>query len=203
MTGGEAPRRGRPQASSADEIQRQAMPLFLSRGFDAISMADVAAAAGIGRTTLFRYFPSKSDIVLAAFDEHLGRLEQLLAAHPTQVPVMTAVHSAVVEAFAEAVDDQDVWLQRFQVLQQTQTLAPDVAVRWSTWAETVSRYVAARTGRDATHPVAAAVGGAMQAAFAATLQTWLQTPSSNRDVVTKMGASLRPVTEALAALTRP
>ena len=202
MARAETPKQGRPPVSSAEEVQRQAMRLFLEQGFDRTSMTDVAAAAGIGRTTLFRYFRSKGDIVLAPFDEHLRRLARRLATQPRDLPVMTAVHSAVVDAFAEAVDDQDVWLQRFQVLQQTGALAADVAVRWLTWADTVGRYVALRTGKEADHPGPAAVGGAMQAAFAATLRTWLRTPGLHGDVALLMAESLRPVTEALTPLTR-
>ncbi|THA57622.1 TetR/AcrR family transcriptional regulator [Streptomyces sp. A1136] len=47
-----------------------AIELFLERGFDAVSVADVAAAAEVSKPTLFRYFPTKEDLVLDRFADH-------------------------------------------------------------------------------------------------------------------------------------
>ncbi|MCY0958094.1 TetR/AcrR family transcriptional regulator [Streptomyces sp. H27-H5] len=47
-----------------------ALELFLERGFDAVSVADVAAAAEVSKPTLFRYFPSKEDLILDRFADH-------------------------------------------------------------------------------------------------------------------------------------
>ena len=55
--------RGRPATVDANALARVALGLFLKRGFDQVTMADIAAAAGIGRRTVFRYFPSKYALV--------------------------------------------------------------------------------------------------------------------------------------------
>ncbi|MER5216155.1 TetR family transcriptional regulator [Streptomyces sp. NPDC002838] len=47
-----------------------AIRLFLEKGFDAVSVAEVAAAAEISKPTLFRYFPAKEDLVLYRFADH-------------------------------------------------------------------------------------------------------------------------------------
>ena len=47
-----------------------AIRLFLEKGFDAVSVAEVAAAAEISKPTLFRYFPAKEDLVLHRFADH-------------------------------------------------------------------------------------------------------------------------------------
>lgn len=51
-------------------VSDTAVRLFLERGFDAVSVADVAAAAEISKPTLFRYFPTKEDLVLYRFADH-------------------------------------------------------------------------------------------------------------------------------------
>ncbi|WP_460067167.1 TetR/AcrR family transcriptional regulator [Streptomyces sp. YKOK-I1] len=47
-----------------------AVRMFLERGFEAVSVAEVAAAAEISKPTLFRYFPAKEDLVLHRIADH-------------------------------------------------------------------------------------------------------------------------------------
>lgn len=47
-----------------------AVRLFIEKGFDAVSVAEIAAAAEISKPTLFRYFPAKEDLVLYRFADH-------------------------------------------------------------------------------------------------------------------------------------
>ncbi|MQS18108.1 TetR family transcriptional regulator [Streptomyces kaniharaensis] len=49
-----------------------AIALFLDRGFDQVSVAEIAAAAEVSKPTLFRYFASKEELVLHRFADHLG-----------------------------------------------------------------------------------------------------------------------------------
>ena len=56
--------RARKKAATEQAIVDAAMKLFAERGFAVTKVEDIAAAAGIGRRTLFRYFPTKQDIVL-------------------------------------------------------------------------------------------------------------------------------------------
>lgn len=196
-------RPGRPMVSSAHSIQTHAMVLFLENGFDETTVTEVAAAAGVGRTTLFRYFPSKADIVWAGFDDHLHRLTDLLLAQPHDISVMEAVRTAAVQALLEALDEQDVWRQRFQVLEQTETLRPEVALRWSHWARTVATFVARRAAGHPDDPIPAAVGGAIQAAFTGTLRTWLRTDDFGGDIAERMNQALLPVCQGLTVLTEP
>lgn len=50
-----------------------AVELFLEKGFDAVSVAEVAAAAEVSKPTLFRYFPAKEDLVLHRIADHEDR----------------------------------------------------------------------------------------------------------------------------------
>ena len=70
------------QHSRAAMIQA-ATQLFLGQGFDASTMDQVAESAGVSRRTLFRYFPSKVDLV---FPEHDRRLSDF------QVELLSLIH---------------------------------------------------------------------------------------------------------------
>lgn len=63
--------RERKRQRTHDTISATAIRLFLERGFDAVSVADVAAAAEVSKPTLFRYFPTKEDLVLHRIGDHL------------------------------------------------------------------------------------------------------------------------------------
>jgi AcrR family transcriptional regulator len=72
--------------------------LFMDRGFDAVTMDDIAAACGVSRRTLFRYYPSKSDLVWGGFREYTNPVvEQLRTADPGDDPV-AVLHSIYVDA---------------------------------------------------------------------------------------------------------
>ncbi|MDG9718691.1 TetR/AcrR family transcriptional regulator [Streptomyces sp. DH24] len=60
-----------------------AVRLVLEKGFDAVSVAEVAAAAEISKPTLFRYFPAKEDLVLYRIADHEGEAARVVAEGPT------------------------------------------------------------------------------------------------------------------------
>lgn len=71
-----------------EDVSDIAVRLFLAKGFDAVSVAEVAAAAGISKPTLFRYFPAKEDLVLHRIADHETEAARLVAgATGTESPV--------------------------------------------------------------------------------------------------------------------
>lgn len=70
------------RARTHDRIQQEGLRLFLERGFDAVTLDDVAAAADVSRRSLFHYFPSKEAIALG-FKAGLGpRIAAAVARRP-------------------------------------------------------------------------------------------------------------------------
>jgi AcrR family transcriptional regulator len=63
-----SPGRGRPRSSDADRaILAAAGDLLAARGFEAMSIEEVAARAGVGKATIYRRWPSKGLLALDAF----------------------------------------------------------------------------------------------------------------------------------------
>jgi AcrR family transcriptional regulator len=56
------------------EIADAAMRLFVKRGFDHVTVAEVAEAAGVSEKTVFNYFPTKEDLFFDEVDEREARL---------------------------------------------------------------------------------------------------------------------------------
>jgi AcrR family transcriptional regulator len=62
--------RERKKLRTRQAISEAAIALFLERGYDQVSVADVAAAAEVSKRTLFAYFPTKDDLVLHRIADH-------------------------------------------------------------------------------------------------------------------------------------
>lgn len=62
--------RARKKQRTHQAISEAAITLFLRHGFDAVSVADIAAAAEVSKPTLFKYFPTKEDLVVHRFADH-------------------------------------------------------------------------------------------------------------------------------------
>jgi AcrR family transcriptional regulator len=58
--------RERKKEHTRAAIAHAAVGLFLERGYDQVSIADIAAAAGVAKMTVTNYFPAKEDLVISA-----------------------------------------------------------------------------------------------------------------------------------------
>ena len=88
-------------------IEEAALELFEEHGFDRTSVTEVAAAADVSPRTVFRYFPTKLDLVLGRFQEDLDRLVEILAARPPSESVYEALDATLVDQ-AGHLDHPDV-----------------------------------------------------------------------------------------------
>lgn len=72
------------------------MALFCEHGFDTVTVAQVAAAAGVSEKTVFNYFPSKAGLFFDEGDELLAELLHTVRTRATGESALTAVQSFVV-----------------------------------------------------------------------------------------------------------
>src|ERR1700748_497169 len=84
--------RARKKARTHDAIADAAISLFLAHGFDQVSVNDIAAAAEVSKPTLFRYFPTKEDLVLHRVADHNGEAARVVRARQPGVSPVAALH---------------------------------------------------------------------------------------------------------------
>ncbi|AKZ53450.1 putative TetR-family transcriptional regulator [Streptomyces ambofaciens ATCC 23877] len=84
--------RARKTERTREAIGDAAVALFLEHGFDRVSVSDIAAAAEISKPTLFRYFPTKEDLVLHRFADHQGEAARVVRDRGPGTEPVTALH---------------------------------------------------------------------------------------------------------------
>jgi mycofactocin system transcriptional regulator len=187
-----APRRsGRRPVTSRSEIEHIALDLFSERGFDTTTVDDIAAAAGIGRRTVFRYYASKNDIPWGAFDEELDRMRETFAALPDGIPVMAGVREAVLD-FNEVHPDEQPWhRRRLRLILGTPALQAHSTLRYAAWRQVVADYAGTRLGLPPGDLLPQTIGHASLGVALAAYERWLA-----EDADAGAGAALRDLLDA-------
>lgn len=83
--------RERTRRAVHSELVDVALELFARDGYDAVTVDQVAAAAGMSRRSLFRYFSSKDALILGKFERQGEQLAQALRERPEGEPAWVAL----------------------------------------------------------------------------------------------------------------
>ncbi|MCK9929486.1 TetR family transcriptional regulator [Frankia sp. Mgl5] len=85
--------RDRKKRRTRDALSAAAVSLFLERGFERVSVAEVAAAAEVSKPTLFSYFPAKEDLVLHRVLDHRGEAARVVRARSADQSPLAALEA--------------------------------------------------------------------------------------------------------------
>jgi mycofactocin system transcriptional regulator len=189
---------GRRRATSRAELEQTAFTLFTARGFDATTVDEIAAAAGIGRRTFFRYFPSKNDIPWGAFEDELERMRVRLKACPPEVPLMDAIRVALIDFNRVAPAQVPLHRRRMELILRVPTLLAHSTLRFTAWREVVAEFVAERTGRRPDDLAPQAIAHAVLGVAIAAYEHWLDDPDT--DLGTLLDNAMRQLAGAFGAV---
>lgn len=157
------------------EVAVVALELFAEKGFDGATVDDIARAAGMSRTSFFRYFPTKEDVVLGHLDDLGQTIARALADRPEAEDPWDALRSAFRTAYANSKNAPGPALGR--MLLDTPSLKARHQEKQSRWQDLLIPEIAVRLGvpDDPRDPrpraLAAAALGCLDAAF----QAWTAT----------------------------
>lgn len=179
MTDLDRPRNGRRPATSRSDLERLAFALFAERGFDATSVEDIASAAGIGRRTFFRYYPSKSDLVWGDFEHELDRLRSWLSAVPPELEMMEAVHQAVMDFNRLPPGEVGRHRHRLSMILGVPTLLANSTLRFAEWREVVAEFAAGRLELAPHALLPQVIGYSALGATLAAYEQWLRDPDAD------------------------
>ncbi|WP_309144031.1 TetR family transcriptional regulator [Streptomyces sp. PKU-MA01144] len=92
--------RERKKQRTRKTISDTAITLFLQRGFDQVSVVDIATEAEVSKPTLFKYFPAKEDLVVHRFADHQTVSSTVVAERPPGVSAIDALHQHFLDGLA-------------------------------------------------------------------------------------------------------
>jgi AcrR family transcriptional regulator len=159
--------RERKKARTRADLQSHALRLFRDRGYADTTVDDIAAAAEVSRSTFFRYFPTKEDVVL--FDDVDPLMAKAFLAQPPGTALLPALRAALRTAFTGLAPEKRALEEiRMELARQVPEIQVALRSRGAFRIEQIADGVAAAVGRDATDPdvwiFAGVVAGARMAA---------------------------------------
>ena len=185
--------RQRRRAFTADEIERVAIELFAGRGFDDVTVDEIADAAGISPRTFFRYFPTKADVVRAHMRRLVDRLVRALEARPADEGPVTALREALLATSSMRAEDRERIMLVGRLLAGAGDALAFDAGRSDELVTIVARHAALDPSRDIRPAVVvAAMTGAAQAAFRA----WVES-EGDHELATMVAEALKVLEDGL------
>jgi AcrR family transcriptional regulator len=141
-----------------DAIASAAMELFRERGFDAVTVAEIAAAADVSEKTVFNYFPAKEDLVFERGQERRAALAEAIRERPAGTSLVDPFREATL-AFLDQVehDPVETTVAVPRLVMASPTLRDRLFTNWESEAELLAPAVAEGAGADPDDLVARVV----------------------------------------------
>lgn len=165
--------RERNQERTRAEIAQHALALFAARGFDDVTVDDIAAAAGVSRRTFFRYFDTKEDALLPGDASRLERLRDALRARPSAEGPFDAVRGAVLELAQDYETGSDEFLQQARLVLATPSVHARSLEHQAEWEAVIRGFAAERAGQPEASLLPQLLAAGCMAGLRAALTTWL------------------------------
>lgn len=151
----------RKQRQARQRIVKAAEELFLERGFDAVTVGDIAERAEVGRTTFFRLFGDKQEVVFARQQELLDTIAAAArhdgTAAKTLADAVEQLRPVVLELLTLAVSDPQGYTRHFQLVAQHPELIDRDAVKTQQIARKLGDLLVHRGCDEATAMLASQV----------------------------------------------
>jgi AcrR family transcriptional regulator len=166
------------KARTRESLRLHALRLFDQQGYDATTLEQVAAAAEVSPRTLYRYFPTKEDLVFADDDDPW--VLEVLRHRPQEEPDLVAVREAM-RAAASLLDDEAerAAAHRLRFAMTTPGLRARATAERLGSAEEIARVLGERNDLAEPDLACRAVATAALGAISAALESWASHPSGS------------------------
>ncbi|MBO1768423.1 TetR/AcrR family transcriptional regulator [Allobranchiibius sp. GilTou38] len=165
---------GRWEPGARERLEQAAMELFLERGFEQTTVAEIASRAGLTERTFFRYFADKREVLFSG----AGELQELFVSAVSATPAATAPMDAVAAALAVVapfLQERGAFASRRQdVITAHDDLRERELVKLASLASAIA---ATLRSKGVTEPAASLAAEAGIAVFKVAFERWQEAPT--------------------------
>ena len=139
--------RERKKIQTRQAIRRAAYRLFADQGYDATPVDRIAEAADVSTSTVFRYFPTKEDIVLT--DEYDAAMAAAVRDRPLDEPPVSSLRRVLIDMARQLTDDErEEMLTRLTLMRQVPALRARMGAGMTKTGILLGEVLAERSGRS-------------------------------------------------------
>ena len=152
---------GRWQPGARGRLGQAALELYVERGYDQTTVAEIAERAGVTSRTFFRHFVDKREVLFAGTDAVGVRLVEALDAVPASAPPMEAVALALDGVATLIGDDHEHSQRRHQIIVANTELHERELAKLAAWSRALADGLRRRGADEPAASLAAEVGVAV------------------------------------------
>lgn len=167
--------RERKKAATRQAIRTAAYRLFAEHGYDATPVDRIAAEADVSPSTVFRYFPTKEDIVLT--DEYDDEMAQVLRSRPLDERPLASVRYVMHTVIGRTMRDpegREELIRREELVRDVPAIRARAHESMSATGRLLGGIIAERTGRRADDLEVRVFAAAVFAALHETSLYWVE-----------------------------
>ena len=184
---------GRWEPDAGGRLTKAALELYVERGYENTTVAEIAQRAGLTERTFFRHFSDKREVLFAGS----SALEELIAEQLAEAPEAATPIEAVTLAFEAAgavIQERGIWSQQRQaVINANPELRERELIKLASLAATSAEALRQRGVKDPDASLAAEAG---ISAFKVAFERWVQQPTRRN-----LPRLIREAIEQLRAVT--
>ncbi len=169
----EAYLRDRKKARTRDMLVRHALRLFGKRGFGAVTVDEVAAAADVSRRTFFRYFPTKEAVIFPDRADRFDRFQAMLAERRRGETPFARVRRSLLALVDEYVENVDSVVALQRIIDGSPALLAHEQQLDLEWERAIAEALTARNTSAASQRRASIIAGALIGAIRVVLREWI------------------------------
>jgi AcrR family transcriptional regulator len=141
-------RRGRKVQRTRSVLTRSALDLFAERGFDNVTVTDIANRADVDPSTFFRHFRSKESMLFTDMDVYVARIGGLIHQRPLDEPILDTLRAVTLQFVTTEGFDNQLEDLRAELTQSSAELQAQSVVRREQVVTDLAELIGERLGID-------------------------------------------------------
>ena len=178
---------GRWKPEARNRIEGAALELFAERGFEQVTVSEIAARAGLTERTYFRHFPDKREVLFGGQEQFLEFLADAILAAPAAVTPLDAVAGAFARIASEFMEERRAHIeQRSAVISTVEGLRERELLKLAALSKVIA---GALRSRGIAEPAASLTAEAGVTVFKVAFDRWIEA-SNERSLAELIGETL-------------